>query len=760
MRRNQSQIVMPKAGIKKKYITFFSIVILAGLCAVKTYAQEIDLATYQKQYQLHIRKTAAAVKIDGLLDDAAWQEADSIGNFWMKYPKDDVKAVTNPTVVRVSYDDNFLYLSAVAYDSFPLIGQSLKRDSRLMFNDGVGFALDPVNKKTNGFYFSITAFNVQADDLLSNNQGDLNFSWDNKWYSATKQYPDHYNVEVAIPFKTLRYDKDNTVWGLNVVRSVQKKNEFRTWTRIPVNFRAVDLGYLGAMVWDAPPPKPGSNIAVIPYITGSVSQNKEAANTNIKGTMNAGIDGKIAVSSKLNLDLTVNPDFSQVEVDEQQTNLTRFNLFFPERRFFFLENDDIFSATGTPPARPFYSRRIGLDDNGKTIPILFGARLTGNITDNLRVGVMSMQTGEKNDNPSQNYSAVTLIQRVLKRSSVKVYGLNHQSMASAEELKDEPLSKYGRNAGGEFSYSNEAGDINAWVGYHKSYKPGITNDNTFLNAGFGYFGRNLNAFIDYVGMGTNYYADMGFLERIENYDAEKDTVIRYGYHTIFSEVGYAFYPKKGNINQHGINTENFFALNPDGSFNERTNDISYEVNFKNTSSVSAGFNNNEAELLFPASFTDGDPLPKGRYHYNQYYAEYNSDNRKMFSYQFGLTTGKFYNGDFSEYTAGIIFRKQPWLSIEFNAQINRLSFPGTYGKEDLFLLAPRIEVNFSTNIFWTTFIQYNTQNNNFNINSRLQWRYKPMSDLFVVYTDNYFTDPFLKNKSRSLVFKMNYWLNM
>ncbi|HRH61127.1 MAG TPA: DUF5916 domain-containing protein, partial [Chitinophagaceae bacterium] len=537
-------------------------------------------------------------------------------------------------------------------------------------------------------------------------------------------------------------------------------NEYHTWTRVPVNFRAVNLGYTGALVWDAPPPKTGSNIALIPYITGSVSADKENNDGKLKGSFNGGIDGKFALSSKLNLDLTVNPDFSQVDVDVQQTNLTRFDLFFPERRFFFLENDDVFSSTGTPPARPFYSRRIGLDEDGNTIPILFGARLTGNITDKLRLGVMSMQTGEKNGNPSQNYSALTLSQRVLKRSTVRAYYLDHESFASADEIKENPLSKFGRNAGAEFSYSDEAGTVNAWAGYHKSFKPGIKNDDVFLNAGGGYFGKNLNAFIDYVGMGTNYYADMGFLRRIENYDAEKDSIIRYGYHSIFNEIGYSFYPKKGNINTHGFAFENFLALNPDGSFNERYNTIGYEINFKNTSSVSAGFTNNEVDLLFPTSFTDDEPLPKGRYHFNQVNAEYKSDTRKMFSYNAGISGGKFYNGDFSEISAGITFRSQPWLTVEMNAQYNKLSFPAPYGSANLFLLAPRIEINFSTSIFWTTFIQYNTQANNFNINSRLQWRYKPMSDLFIVYTDNYFTDPLFKNKSRSLVFKINYWLNM
>jgi hypothetical protein len=171
-------------------------------------------------------------------------------------------------------------------------------------------------------------------------------------------------------------------------------------------------------------------------------------------------------------------------------------------------------------------------------------------------------------------------------------------------------------------------------------------------------------------------------------------------------------------------------------------------------------NNSIINLLFPINFTGSTPLPVQQYRYTQYRAEYSSDFRKPFRFQFGAGTGKFYSGTNTRLSGGIAYRNQPHLNIDFNIEYYKLDFPGVYGSTELFLIAPRIEYNFSTKLFWTTFIQYNTQRNNFNINSRLQWRYKPMSDFFLVYTDNYFTDPFLKNKSRAVVFKLNYWLNL
>jgi hypothetical protein len=721
-------------------------------------AQDIDVSKYREQYQLSIKKILQPINLDGELDETDWKLAPSATDFWVKFPTDDTKA-KHKTVAKVLYDDKFIYFGITAYDSMPLIGQSLKRDSRIRENDGVGILLDPFGKKTSGFYFSVTAYNVQGDDVLSANNENLSFSWDNKWYSEVKRYPDHYNVEIAIPFKSLRYDQESKNWGINFIRSDRKANEYHAWTRIPVNFPAVDIGYLGSLIWNEPPPKPGNNISIIPYTTGNLSANKEN-NTGIKGDFDAGFDAKIALTSSMNLDLTVNPDFSQVEVDRQVTNLSRFNIFFPERRNFFLENSDLFSAYGIPPIRPFYSRRIGLDPDGNPIPIIAGVRITGNVASRTRMGIMSMQTKATVDYAAQNYSAFTVQQQVLRRTTIKGYFFNRQGFFDDKHKLTNAIDEYGRNAGSEISFQNEKGEWQGWLGYHLSMKSGVSTKNSFFNMGSGYFGRSLTSFIDFDNVGTNYYTDIGFVGRIENYDALLDTVIRQGFKQFYNQNTYRILPKAGKIIQHNFQLTNFIVLNPDGSFNERTNTLGYIMSFKNTGSFDFQFSTAQTNLQFYTSFTDGRPLPPGKYLYNQYSSKYATDIRKKFSFANGITIGKYYTGNYFKYTAEVIFRQQPWLTIELNAEYNKLSFPEPYGKRDLLLLAPRVEINFSTKIFWTTFLQYNTQRNNFNINSRLQWRYKPASDFFLVYTDNYFSDPFLKNKNRALVFKLNYWLNL
>lgn len=723
---------------------------------LKSYSQQIDGITFQKEYQLHISKSNEPVKIDGELNENTWSTVSSTSPFWKKYPNDKERP-KRQTEVKVTYDDKFLYIAFIAYDSGKAFSQTLKRDFGHDGNDGVGIVIDPNNQRSNGFFFVVNAYNAQSEDQLPLSN-DAPWSWDNKWFSATKLYNDKWIAEIAIPFKSIRYNEDKLLWGINFVRIDTKSNEYSTWTPVPQNHQTHTLGYTGSLIWNELPSKPGSNKVFIPYITSNLTEDKQR-NLPLKGTANAGFDGKIALSSSLNLDITVNPDFSQVEVDRQVTNLSRFSIFYPEKRPFFLENSDLFARFGQDDIRPFYSRKIGLDNNNNRIPILFGARLTGNIDKYTRLGLMNIQTGNKDGYTAENYSAATIQRNVLKRSVVKAYFLNRENFISDDEKKKYPLNAYGRNAGAEFNYSNLKGSLSASGSFNQSYKRGITNNNNFFQGYASYNGRYINTSMYYGDVGTNYYTDMGFVQRIENYDALRDTVIRLGYKEISNQFSYSIYPKKTAINTHSLRFGNNVILNRDNSFNERNTRIEYNFQLKNTASFNISVGNNAVDLLFPVSFSNAVPLPAAKYNYTQASIFYRSDFRKKISYQTNITAGGFYNGTRKRISFSTTYRQQPNVNISLNIEYNKLDFPNPYGTTELFLIAPKFEFSFSTKIFWTTFLQYNTQRNNFNINSRFQYRFKPMSDIFLVYTDNYFTDPFFKNKNKALVFKMNYWLN-
>ena len=715
----------------------------------------------QENFRTHIKKTQATITLDGDLQEDGWQMAEVALAQWNWIPKD-IGTPKRKLEMRACYNDEHIYFSFTGYDDGPDIIKTLKRDTEIGGSDGVGLVLDPLNEHLNGYVFIIHPSNVQGDDIISSGGIiEVDWSWDTKWYSETRRYPDKWILEIAIPFKTLRYAKDKTEWGINFGQGDISNNEYSVWAKLPPNKFFVDLGFTGKLIWDAPPPPMQRNIAFIPYVKTSVNQGQE--NSTVKVKPNAGFDTKIGLSSSMNLDLTVNPDFSQVDVDKQVTNLTRFDILFPEKRTFFLENADLFSGFGSKEIKPFYSRRIGLDNNGNAIPIIAGAKLTGNINNKTRLGVMNMQTQKKNNFSAQNYYAVAFTRRLLARSVLRGYFLNRQAFMDEAQKKKSPLDVFARNAGMEFDFFDKKGLFSTWGGYHTSFKNDIHAHNNYLLAAAGYFGRNLNLSVVYEYAGTNYYTDMGFVQRIFNYDAANDTIHRVGFRQITNPNKYTIYPKKGKINQHVFELNNKFVNNPDGSFNERKHELIYTINFASTSSILVNSTYQRSALLFPVKFS-GDanalPLPAKLYQFMIYKVKCTTDIRKPFYVIAGIQAGEFYSGKIFQPAMSWYFRRQPWGRFSLEAEYTRLEFAEQYGEADLWLIGSQVELGFSTKVFWTTFFQYNTLQNNFNINSRFQWRFKPMSDIFVVYTDNYFTDPFFKYKNRGVVIKMNWWLTL
>lgn len=738
---------------------FFSIALLSlSFCNLS--AQTVGVENFQTEFQIHIATSANPVKIDGVLNDSVWNTAEKKTDFFLKFPTDEGKP-EKKTVVQLAYDDKNLYVAFTCYDSGKSIIQSLKRDIGHIDNDGVGLVLDPQNVHTNGFFFFVNALNAQSEDQISfNEDNQLTWSWDNKWFSATQKYTDRWTVEMSIPFKTLRYPPGKDLWGINFLRVDMKHNQYSGWTHVPANFKIYNMGYTGSLVWDKPLPSPRKNAVVIPFITSNIQTNRQE-HLSAKYGFSAGLDSKITLTSAVNLDLTLNPDFSQIEVDQQVTNLTRYDIFLPEKRSFFLENADIFGEYGIPGViTPFYSRRIGLDKNNNPIPILGGARLSGNLNSSTRFGIMSMQTVAKGAYSPENYSAVSFNKSVLARSVVKLYFLNHQNFQTAAQQKNDPLNAWGRNAGATFDYISRDGKWNGWYAFHHSFKPGITAQNNFQEAGFAFNTKKFSSIVDVATLGTNYYTDMGYVQRINNYNAEKDTTIRLGFKHLFTSMSYVIYPKNNAVGRHTFKLESYSVLTPTNSFNESDITTSYQLEFKNTSAIKAEMLHNELNLLYPISFTGATPLPADRYHYSQALITYNGDTRKNFSYSATYSGGQFYNGTIHSILGSITLRSRPHLNLILQAEYDKLQFPHPYGSSELFLLSPKIEYSFNTKISWTTFMQYNTQANNFNINSRFQYRFKPMSDLYLVYTDNYFTTPLLQNKNRAIVLKVNYWLNL
>jgi len=682
------------------------------------------------------------------MDDTAWKEAETAGNFYMVTPMDTSKARVH-TDVKMTYDKHNLYIIAICYlpVKAPYMVESLRRDFIFGRNDNFIFFLDPFNDLTNGYTFGANAAGAQWDGTLyEGGKADLN--WDNKWVSIVKNFEDKWIFEAAIPFKTIRYKKGIAQWGVNFSRMDITVAEKSSWAPVPRQFPTASLAYTGQLIWDQPLHDPGLNLSIIPYaLTGLSKDYEKDTKTNFRKEV--GTDAKIAVTSSLNLDLTFNPDYSQVEVDRQVTNLDRFELFFPEKRQFFLENNDLFGNFGFTNIRPFFSRRIGLG-----VPISFGARLSGNIDKNWRIGAMDMQTkkDEETGLPAQNFAVLALQRKIFARSNIRMLFINKQSLnyeAGSDSTKPQ-YSQFNRNIGAEY---NLASSDNLWNGklmFLKSFSPD-NNDKSYTHAAFlQYASRTWLISFQEEYVNKNYLAEVGYVPRTN-------------YVKLNPLVGYLFFPaKKGRVLNHGPRYNGTFYY--DGSFNrtDYENLFIYLVNFRDQSIFDIWAGTSYVKLLQPFDPTNSgkDSLAAGTEHYWKAFGiEYFSKPQQLFTYNISSRFGGYYaDGHRYNITADAGYRFQPYASITLNAAYNDIRLPAPWNNTKFWLIGPRIDITFTNTIFLTTFVQYNSQQKNINLNTRFQWRYRPASDLFLVYTDNYYSSP-VYVRNRAFVLKATYWWN-
>jgi hypothetical protein len=406
--------------------------------------------------------------------------------------------------------------------------------------------------------------------------------------------------------------------------------------------------------------------------------------------------------------------------------------------------------------KPFFSRKIGIHD-GKAIPIIAGARLTGNINQSLRVGLMNLQTEATDEFSGNNYSLLSLQQNFWKRSNIKFFAANRQ----ANKVVDGDASDvFNRTVGTEFQFTSGNGKFSSSLRGHIAQTPEKLKSSEYLSASASYNSSKFYAGAMAEKVGENYINDFGFVPRLYNYDATNDTTIRIGHYVFNPWVGLLIRPNKYGINLIEPNTWSVLYLKSNGDFLERMTSVNLSFYLKNTSSIFFEVQNNDTNLPVASNvINDEKPLPVGRYTYNQITARYQSDKRKKINTQLSYTAGGFYNGTRSEVGVTLNARIQPWGSFGVSYLQNNIELPEEFGRADFKLIGPRAEISLRNNLWWTTFLQYNTQAENFNINSRVQWRFKPMSDLFVVYTDNYTTTN-MNVKNRGLVVKLTYWLNL
>ncbi|MBN4082960.1 hypothetical protein JYT50_01090, partial [bacterium AH-315-A23] len=675
-----------------------------------------------------------------------WKNLTSHTGFY-NYAPTDVGLAENQTSVKMFHNGEYLYVSLIYNDTTPKTQvSSLKRDVPIVLSDGFAMVLDTQNQQQSAYYFSVNSYSTQIDGIVERiNEGyGISTSWSTVWKAKAFINGKQKQYEIAIPLKSLNFNKNNTVFGVQFYVRDIKINSWTILKNVKRNYRLYDLRFTEKFKVENLPKISTSRFTVTPSLTVNYQNGvkNNTSNTDYKPSL----DAQYNITSSLKLDATINPDFSQIDVDQQVTNLTRFSIFFPERRNFFLENSDLFSNLGVSGVNPFYSRRVGANSD-----IQFGLKLSGNVSSKTRLGILDVQTNEDGAVASQNFSALVVEQQISKNFTATGYLINRQETDKFEFVDD-----YNRVTGLNVNFKS---DNNKWIGlanYGKSFNDEVSGNNNFYNLGVWYNKRGLSWNAAIKNVGKNFITDVGFTPRLYNYDAINDIVVREGYTQTTGGIEYEkFYENSKALNSvRYLRYNNNTYFDESGTVSQSSHFINGSVFFKDLSSVYYVYTQDYVNLKY--GFTplgNGNALVPKEYNFGILKLGYNSANNQKLRYQINAQKGNYYNG--SRMAAGVYLNYQllPFANLQLNYDVNKIDL-NSLGKETFHLTRFTGEVFFNNRLNWTTYVQYNTQRDNFNVSSRLQWEYKPLSYVYLVVTDN-----FNKNITRTnwgVAFKMNY----
>ena len=724
------------------------------------FAFQILLGQNKDLPSIHVKYTSEDIAIDGNADESSWSTAPESSDFWQWFPTDSIRAL-NQTRFKVLNDDKNIYLSIQTfYPGEDYVIPSLRRDFQGGGNDNIAFHFDPFNDRTNSFFFGTNPLGVKREALISNGgndwRRDSNLSWDIKWETVTKQFDGFTLTEVKIPLAFLNYPDGSTNWGFNMYRFDTQANERSSWGHVPQNQSVVNLAFMGDLQFEKPLPKSKIPWAFIPFVAGINANDFE--NDERFRSLSFGGDIKVPINNGLNLDLTFNPDFSQVEVDDQVINLTRFEVRLPEKRQFFIQNADLFANYGSSyNAQPFFSRRIGVaeDKDGNTIQnrIVAGARLSGKVNNNLRLGLLNMQTDadEANEIAANNNTVFTLQQKVFSRSNVSFIFVNRETTGEYDFVDED--DRYNRVVGMDYRLASKD---NKWTGnsyFHKSFEQNGGRDNVSWGGFINRNTRNYQISQSIAGIGEDFNADLGFVRRKGNFRN-------------FTKYTQKFYPKTGAINTWNLTLQSYSLWKPSDDFRLTDNSLNLEsqIRFKNQSRIDVEASNRNVYLydaFDPTGLNDDNPLPGDtEYTYKSVEVTFDSDQRKRFNYRLRPSVGEFFDGQKYSLQSDFNYRIQPFFQASLKLNYDHIQLGQGFPSADLLLVSPKVDLTFTKSIFWTTFVQFSSQSENLGINSRLQWRFAPLSDLYVVYNDNYITTDSFLPRLRTFNLKFTYWLNI
>ena len=700
-------------------------------------AGPIDYNTVRLDRRLIAVETTTPIQLDGRLDEAVWRTAPVAKDFVQNDPREG-EAATFDTEVRMVYDHDALFIGVFAKDTDPgaIIVSELKKDFNTGSSDTFQIVLDTFHDARNGYQFAINPAGARWDAQMANEGRENNANWDGIWDVQTRIVDDGWYAEIRIPFKTLKFSPaDEQTWGVNFQRRLRRLNENSHWAPLR-RIHQVSRVSMAGTVEGLHGIRPGSNLRIKPYVSASGAQSGPTA--GLVGDAAGGLDAKYGVTSGLTWDFTVNTDFSQVEADEQQVNLTRFSLFFPEKRDFFLENSGVFQfgsgdrgGGGVNGGRQntsqdmilFFSRQIGLSSAGDAIPILGGTRLTGR-AGGLSVGALNIQQRAQDASPSTNFSALRLRRDILRNSDIGVMALN----------KDQSGTRFNRVLAADANF-RFFGDLTLNVAAAKAFSPdGVTLNGTRLGDA-----KSTTYTKTAFGYRTNFWELRGAFQTIgDGFNNEMGFVPRTGVNNAEVYVGTHIRPQWGRSwlreTFPHIQVENFARQNG-GGLESRYMDWHLPITLQNSTFIEVGTNPN-VEVIgkpFTISSRRGIQVLPGRYEFKEHFILVNTNTAARVSTNLRVFSGDFYDGDRRGVNVGLTVRANERLNVSGNVQFNDVALP--QGAFTTTLLTGRVNVNFTTRMFLNALLQYNTDARQWSSNVRFNIIHHPLSDFFLVYNE-------------------------
>ena len=691
--------------------------------------------------RIHVLRVSEPLKVDGRLDEPAWSRAEAAADFRQEEPHEGEPA-TERTEVRVLFDDENLYVGIRAFDSEParINSRELVRDASFSNDDKVEILLDTYHDRRNAFRFAVNPLGTQQDALITDEGRNVNLSWDAPWVSAGHIDQTGWTVEVAIPLTTLRFKEGLDTWGFNVSRIVRRKSEEDLWTSWRRSFGLERVSQAGELAGVGEIRRRRLR-EVKPYASGGWRQGFPRAGERGFDSGAQGKGGlevaKLGLTPSLTAEFTANPDFGQAEVDQQVVNLSRFSVFFPEKRDFFLENAGVFLFGREESNQLFFTRRIGLTGRGQPVPVDYGAKVTGKVG-RYNVGFLQVQTRALGDPstdfgvPRQQFTVARVKRDILERSSVGAIFVNRQGSTRHGG------APYNRGAGldAEFNLTDHYRLKTFLMG---TATPGVRS--SFLSGRVdSIFENNLFRFIGvYEDVGGNFNPEVGFAERT-------------GLHQYFGQAAYKPRPKFiPGVRRMEFETQFEYYTDRRWKLSTRQAELSWDTRFKNSADLFFRPIEDVTDVLTePFEIRPGIVIRPGSYHFNRPRLSFTSDRSKRLVVTGRYKWGDFYSGKRDEISGGFTLRPNEHLLFDFSDSFNSVRL--REGDFTANLFSGRVNYNFSRKLLTSALVQLNSASRLSALNVRLRYIYRPNSDFFVIY--NQATGAGLERPSHSFQIKL------